>query len=204
MWDFINWIYNHCSDFIGWIHNCFSGLFGESVGLILLCIISFVGMFVVIANLIALFCIFDKAGRTPWLILVPFYGRYVFCHIATGVEWFSILYCLNFFVGIINGNLAILIDLASYIILNINLAKRFGKKSGFAIGLILLPLIFYPILAFDKSKYIPVGQEKNNNDDSDSEQNQKQNDYDEFNDSTQDQEINFSSNNNNKDNESED
>ena len=32
-------------------------------------------------------------------------------------------------------------------------AERFDKSEGFAVGLILLPIIFFPILAFDKSKY---------------------------------------------------
>ena len=32
-------------------------------------------------------------------------------------------------------------------------AARFGKSEGFAVGMIMLPIIFYPILAYDKSKY---------------------------------------------------
>jgi len=38
------------------------------------------------------------------------------------------------------------------------LSKSFGKDVGFTIGLILLPVIFYPILAFGDAKYIgPAG-----------------------------------------------
>ena len=33
------------------------------------------------------------------------------------------------------------------------LAKAFGKSGGFAVGLIFLPYVFYPILAFDGSVY---------------------------------------------------
>jgi len=32
-------------------------------------------------------------------------------------------------------------------------AKAFGKGTGFAIGMIFLPFIFYAILAFDSSEY---------------------------------------------------
>ena len=39
------------------------------------------------------------------------------------------------------------------IVMNIKLAKAFGKEEVFAIGLILLPVIFIPILAFDQSKF---------------------------------------------------
>jgi hypothetical protein len=37
----------------------------------------------------------------------------------------------------------------------IELAKRFGKEIGYAIGLILLQVVFAPILAFGSAKYIP-------------------------------------------------
>ena len=147
--------------------------------------------------------ILKKAGRNPWIVLIPFYGAYVFCDIATDIEWFSIIYCLSPLIssalGFFSGYITPLAMLVMNVILNINLAKKFDKGSGFAIGLTVLPIIFYPILAFDKSKYIPVGQEKNNNDDSYSKQNQTKNNYDEFNDFTHGQEINFSSNNNKDD-----
>ena len=38
------------------------------------------------------------------------------------------------------------------------LAKAFGKSGGFAVGLIFLSVIFYCILAFDKSEYLGVPQ----------------------------------------------
>jgi hypothetical protein len=40
------------------------------------------------------------------------------------------------------------------IINSFDLAKAFGRGAGFAIGMILLPLIFLPILAFGNSKYV--------------------------------------------------
>jgi hypothetical protein len=36
----------------------------------------------------------------------------------------------------------------------IDLAKLFNKDVGFAIGLILLPFIFYPVLAFGNATYV--------------------------------------------------
>lgn len=49
--------------------------------------------------------------------------------------WFIVL----FFIPIAN--------LVALILVNIALAKAFGKGGGFAAGLILLPVIFLPILA---------------------------------------------------------
>ncbi|WOC39425.1 DUF5684 domain-containing protein [Polaribacter sp. HL-MS24] len=39
------------------------------------------------------------------------------------------------------------------------LSKSFGKEEGFTIGLIVLPIIFYPILGFGSAEYKgPAGQ----------------------------------------------
>lgn len=38
-----------------------------------------------------------------------------------------------------------------------NLAKSFGKGAGFTVGLVLLPFVFYMILAFGKDEYIGPG-----------------------------------------------
>jgi hypothetical protein len=38
------------------------------------------------------------------------------------------------------------------------LSKSFGKEEGFTIGLLLLGIVFYPILAFGDAKYLgPYG-----------------------------------------------
>ena len=43
------------------------------------------------------------------------------------------------------------------ILANIAVAERFGKGAGFAVGLILLPVIFYGIIAFSPSiQYQPA------------------------------------------------
>ena len=48
------------------------------------------------------------------------------------------------------------LNFAIIVLMDINMAKKFGKDIGFAIGLILLPIIFMPILAFGKSTYNPM------------------------------------------------
>jgi hypothetical protein len=37
------------------------------------------------------------------------------------------------------------------IMVTVELARRFGKGGGFAVGLIFLPFIFYPVLGFEDS-----------------------------------------------------
>lgn len=50
---------------------------------------------------------------------------------------------------IVGGVLSLLV----WISVSLGLAKKFGKGTWFGIGLILLPFIFYPILAWGKAKY---------------------------------------------------
>ena len=47
-----------------------------------------------------------------------------------------------------------LVNIAIMFIINIALAKSFGKGTGFGIGLVLLPFIFVPLLAFGDAEYI--------------------------------------------------
>ena len=40
-----------------------------------------------------------------------------------------------------------------WIVASVDIAKSFGKGTGFGIGLALLPFIFYPILGFGDAQY---------------------------------------------------
>ena len=46
-----------------------------------------------------------------------------------------------------------LVNFIILIILDIDVAKNFGKGAGFGIGLLLLPFIFFPILGFGSAQY---------------------------------------------------
>ena len=46
-----------------------------------------------------------------------------------------------------------IVNIVFMILVDVKLAHKFGKSSGFVVGLILLPFVFYMILALDKSKY---------------------------------------------------
>jgi hypothetical protein len=42
------------------------------------------------------------------------------------------------------------------IVVNLAVAERFGKSVGYAIGMIILPVIFYPLLGFGDAEYQPA------------------------------------------------
>ncbi len=93
--------------------------------------------------------VFQKAGRPGWAILIPIYNMIVQFQVAKINPWFILLYLLSIipFIGWI-------VSIGMSIWLNVKTAQVFGKGAGFAVGLILLPIVFIPILAFGDAKYI--------------------------------------------------
>lgn len=113
--------------------NTSAGMIGGVAGILYLAII--------ILMIVSLWKIFAKAGKPGWACLVPIYNIIVLLEIVGRPIWWIIL----FFIPIANLVVAILIA--------IDLAKAFGKGVGMAIGLILLPIIFYPVLGFGSATY---------------------------------------------------
>lgn len=73
--------------------------------------------------------IFEKAGKPGWAAIVPIYNIIVLLLIP----------CLG---------------IVFYIIIMIDFAKSFGKDAAYAVGLILLGVVFLPMLAFGQARYV--------------------------------------------------
>ena len=86
--------------------------------------------------------VFIKAGKPWWAAIIPFYNAYTMFQITFGNGWMFLL------------ELIPIVNIVITIMLDIRLAKAFGKGAGFMVGLILLPIIIMPILAFDSSSYL--------------------------------------------------
>ena len=96
---------------------------------------------VMILMIVSMWKIFTKAGKPGWAAIIPIYNIIVLLEIAGKPLWWIIL----FFIPLVNLIAAILVTVA--------FAKSFGKGAGFAIGLLLLGIVFYPILAFGDATY---------------------------------------------------
>lgn len=101
--------------------------------------------------IISLWKIFTKGNKPGWASLIPFYNMIVLTQIAD----LSIVYFILLLVPIVN--------IYAIIKIYINIAKKFGKSSSFAIGLFFLPIIFFPILAFSDEEVKPTTETYNNN-----------------------------------------
>lgn len=85
--------------------------------------------------------IFTKAGQPGWASLVPIYNIVVMFKIAGKPLWWLVLLLIPF------ANFVVLI------LVCVAIAKAFGKSTGFAVGMILLGIVFFPLLAFSDAKY---------------------------------------------------
>ncbi len=86
--------------------------------------------------------IFSKAGKPGWAAIIPIYNIIVLLEIVGKPWWWLLLLFIPF------------VNIVILILVMIQLAKVFGKSGGFAVGLILLSIVFMAILAFDNSTYL--------------------------------------------------
>ena len=120
-------------------------LFGASIAVII--ILSILSLAISVFSIITAWKVFEKANKPGWASIVPFYNLYILCEIT----WGKGLYFLIFFASIIPVVGYIAAGIFS-ILTMIKLSKAFNQDTGFAVGLIFLPVIFMAILAFDKNK----------------------------------------------------
>ncbi len=121
-----------------------AGAIFAGVGLILLFVLA---LYVIL--IIAQWKMFTKAGEDGWKSLIPIYNMVILYKIAGVCPW---LVLVNLAGAIPVVGSFIIIGMSIY--LNYKLSKAFGKDGAFTVGLILLPFIFYLILAFDKTPYV--------------------------------------------------
>lgn len=85
--------------------------------------------------------VFSKAGKPGWAAIIPIYNLVVMVEISKKPMWWVVL----FFIPLIN-------YIAMFVI-NIEIAKKFGKGAGFGVGMTLLAPIFWPMLGFGDAQY---------------------------------------------------
>ncbi|MCK4407573.1 MAG: hypothetical protein KAV44_07835 [Bacteroidales bacterium] len=104
-------------------------------------LINFLSLIFSFFSLFCLSIIFVKAGESGWKVFIPFYNIIILLKIVEKPAWWTFL----FLIPIVN---------VVFLIWVVNLLSlRFGKDEGFTFGLIILPFIFYPILAYGDAKY---------------------------------------------------
>ncbi|MCK6605081.1 MAG: DUF5684 domain-containing protein [Ignavibacteriaceae bacterium] len=97
---------------------------------------------VVLIQIIAMWRIFQKAGEYGWLSIIPVANIFILLKIAGKPMWWFILLLIPF------------VNLIFYIMILHGLSTSFGNGAGVTIGLLFLPPLFFPVLAFGSSQHI--------------------------------------------------
>lgn len=95
----------------------------------------------IVVMIAAMWKVFEKAGEPGWAAIIPIYNFIILLKIVGRPVWWIILFLIPF------------VNFIILLIVAFDLAKRFGKSAGFALGLFFLPFIFYPILAWGDARY---------------------------------------------------
>lgn len=94
-----------------------------------------------IVMLISQWKIFTKAGKPGWACLIPIYNTIVIIQIADLSLIYLLFLCIPF------------VNIWAIFKIYIEIAHKFGKSTGFGVGLVFLSVIFMPMLAFGDATY---------------------------------------------------
>lgn len=103
---------------------------------------SFVSLLIGILLIVSMWKLFEKADYPGWGAIIPIYNFYILVKIAG----FSGISMLLIFVPFVN--------IVYLVLVYIGFAKAFGKDGVYAVGLILLSFVFFPLLAFGDDEYV--------------------------------------------------
>lgn len=132
------------------------GLAAGMLAVFVVMLLIFLAVYVV--GIIGQWKVFKKANQPGWASLIPFYNSYIACKIAGVSPWWILITIGGAFIfpmiPIVGNILSYAVSIYFSILLNVSLAKSFGKETGFAVGLILLNPFFMLALGVGKSQYL--------------------------------------------------
>jgi len=109
------------------------------MGALLVPIIIFLA--IIILMIVSFWKIYVKAGEPGWACIIPIYNIIVMLKIAGKPWWWLFLLCIP------------IVNIIFAIMMYNGLSKNFGQGAGFTVGLILLGIVFWPMLAFGDYQY---------------------------------------------------
>lgn len=110
-----------------------------------------VGTILSILIIVSMWKIFKKAGKQGWESIVPIYNVIVMLEISGLPIWYLVLYIIPF------------ANIYAMFKTYIELAKKFGKGTGFGVLTVFVPIVGFPVLAFSKCNYEGVTNSSNGN-----------------------------------------
>ena len=136
------------------------GSTNELIALILGILSALILFFIIVyvITVIGQWKVLKKSGKPGWGALIPIYNTYQFCSISGVSPWWILISIVGApilsVIPVIGSILSLAVSIYFSILLNVSIARSFNKSDGFAVGLILLPIVFYLILGFSNDKYV--------------------------------------------------
>lgn len=106
-----------------------------------------IALALIILHIVSMWIVFNKAGQPGWAAIVPYYNMWVLAEVADKPGWMGILFCFSGAIPMVGP----IVSFILWVVISIGVARAFGHGIGFAIGLTVLPFIFFPILAFSSA-----------------------------------------------------
>lgn len=128
---------------------------GLAIGAVFILILSLVCLAIVIVKIIGTWKVLEKGGKPGWAALIPFYNEWVLCEmVGVWPYWILIVLGLTLISGVpLLGLVSVAGSIYFEVLLNVSLARAFGKDDSYAVGLILLSPVFYAILGLGKDEF---------------------------------------------------
>lgn len=127
------------------------------MGIIIFTVISIVFLIITfIIIVISYWKLFEKASEEGWKALIPVYNVYTICQLV-GINTYWLLIVISAVLLLKTPFLSFISALAIIyfnILISVSIAKSYGKEASYALGLLIFPAVFYPILSFGKAEYI--------------------------------------------------
>lgn len=115
---------------------------GMAIGLVAFAIIiSVIAIAAAVMQIIGMWKMFKKAGKGGWEAIIPVYNYIVLIEISGLPMWYIALFFVPF------------ANIYAMIMVNIEIAHRFGKSTGFGVLTTFFPFVCYPILGFGNARY---------------------------------------------------
>lgn len=125
---------------------CKSSFAGAATGVIIFLVLLCIA--VSVFYIITYWKVYQKANKPGWGCIIPVYNLILYLQIAKLSPWLVFVFLANF-IPYVGGYIV----LAFQLYITYCFGRAFNKSTGFIIGMMLLPFIFFPILAFGNSTY---------------------------------------------------
>ena len=104
-------------------------------------IITIIYLAVVVLEIAAMWQVFSKAGQPGWAAIIPIYNTITMLKVVGRPLWWFVLLLIP------------LVNIVMWFMIALDLAKSFGRGTGFGVATFFFPYVTIPMLGFGGAQY---------------------------------------------------